>query len=77
MLSNTLKLNFSHLTIIHIFHTGYHPKIIRDIIRNKPKKRLPIYLCTYATNHNENEDETEKGDHIDTAKTDLGLNIDT
>ena len=76
MLSNTLKLNFNHLTIIHIFHTGYHPKI-RDIIRNKQKKQLSIYSCAYTTNHNGNEDETEKGDHIDTVKIDLGLNIDT
>ena len=36
MLSNTLKLNFCYLKIIHL-HPGYHPKIRGDIPKNKRK----------------------------------------
>ena len=28
MLSNTLRLNFCYLKIVHILHLRYHPKII-------------------------------------------------
>ena len=35
MLSNTLRLNFYYLKIIHILHPRYHPKTIGHILRNK------------------------------------------
>ena len=38
MLSNTLKLNFCYLKIIHILHS-YHPKIIWHILKNKQKNK--------------------------------------
>ena len=57
MLSNTLRLNFRYLKIIHVFHPRYHPKITGPILKNKQKN---IYSCDYAINHNENEDENEK-----------------
>ena len=37
MLSNTLRLNFCYLKIIHILHTGYHPKLMGHILKNKQK----------------------------------------
>ena len=39
MLSKTLRLNFCYLKIIHIFHQGYHPKVIQRIIKNKQKNK--------------------------------------
>ena len=42
MLSNTRRLNFCYLKIIHIFHPHYHPKIIWHIIKNKQKNK---YVC--------------------------------
>ena len=35
MLSNTFRLNFCYLKIIHILHKCYHPKIIGRILKNK------------------------------------------
>ena len=49
MLSNTLRLNFYYLRIVHILHPCYHPKIILLILENKQKK----HVC-------KNEDENEK-----------------
>ena len=49
MLSNTLRLNFGHLKIIHIIHLRYQPKIIVHILKNKQKKN---YVCK---NENANE----------------------
>ena len=47
MLSNTLKLNFTYLTIIHILHPGYHLKIMGQTLKNKQKsKRVFIYEVT-------------------------------
>ena len=40
MLSNTLKLNFCYLKIIHILHPGYHPKIRGDIPKNNKRKSM-------------------------------------
>ena len=40
MVSNTLRLNFSYLAIINIFHPRYHPKIIGNILRNKQKESI-------------------------------------
>ena len=37
MLSNTARLNFCYLKIIHIFHPCYHPKIIIYILKSKQK----------------------------------------
>ena len=54
MLSNTLKLNFGYLKIIHILHQRYHPKIIGNIIKYKQKKQVCLYLWDYTINHNEN-----------------------
>ena len=54
MLSNTLRLNFSYLKIIHILHPRYHRKIKGHILKNKLKNKC---VCIYTTNRNENEDE--------------------
>ena len=59
MLSNTMRLNFCYLKIIHILHLPYHRKIIGHI-KNKQKNK---FLCIHEIirfNHNENEDENEK-----------------
>ena len=34
MLSNTLRLNFCYLKVIHVLHPRYHPKIIEHILKN-------------------------------------------
>ena len=60
MLSNTLRLNFCYLKIIHILHPRYHPKIIGDILKKEAKEHLCLYSWDYRINHNENEDENEK-----------------
>ena len=39
MLSNTRRLNFCYLKIIHIFHPHYHPKIVGHILKNKQKNK--------------------------------------
>ena len=39
MLSNTLRLNFSYLKIIHILHPCYYPKIIGHILKKKLKNK--------------------------------------
>ena len=49
MLRNTLRLNFSYLTIIHILHLRYYSKIIVHILKSKQKKSV-----------SKNEDENEK-----------------
>ena len=47
MISNTMRLNFSYLTSIHIHHTHYHLKIIVHILKNKQKiKRVFIHEIT-------------------------------
>ena len=56
MLSNTLRLNFYYLKIVHILHPRYYPKIIGHILKNKQKNNC---VCIYTINHNENE----KKDH--------------
>ena len=52
MLSNTLKLNFCYLKIIHTFYPRYNPKIKSHILKNKQNSD--------TVNHNENEDENLK-----------------
>ena len=62
MLSNTLRLNFCYLKIIRFFfHSGYYPKIIRDILKNV-QKITSVYMFKqyYMINYNENEAENEK-----------------
>ena len=59
MLSNTLRLNFCYLKIIHILYPRYHPKIIGHMLKNKEKK-VSLYSYDYTINLNENEDENEK-----------------
>ena len=44
MLSNTLRLNFCYLKIIHILHTRYHPWITGHILKAKQKNK---YVCIY------------------------------
>ena len=44
MLSNTLKLNFGCLNIIHILHPRYHPKNIVHILKNKQSVFVFIQL---------------------------------
>ena len=39
MLSNTQRLNFSYLEIIHILHPCYNPKIIGHILKIKQKNK--------------------------------------
>ena len=39
MLSNTLRLSFIYLTIIHIPHPRYDPKLIGHILKNKQKSK--------------------------------------
>ena len=39
ILSNTLRLNFCYLQIIHILHPRYHPKITGCILKNKQKNK--------------------------------------
>ena len=57
MLSNTIRLNFCYLKIIHILHPLYHPKIIGHILKNMQKTKC---VCIHMNNHNENEDANEK-----------------
>ena len=38
ILSNTLRLNFCYLKIIHILHPRYHPKLKGYTLKNKQKK---------------------------------------
>ena len=58
MLSNTLRLNFCYLKIIHILHSHYHPKIIIYILKNKQKDKS-VCIHDYTINRNENEDEND------------------
>ena len=39
MLSNTPRLNFCYLKVIHILHQYYHPKVIGHILKNKQTKK--------------------------------------
>ena len=48
MLSNTLRLNFCYLKIIHILHARYHRKIIEDILKNVQKKSTSIWIKLYV-----------------------------
>ena len=39
MQSNTRRPNFSYLKIIHILRSGYSPKIIGNILKNKQNNK--------------------------------------
>ena len=39
MLSNTLRLNFCYLKILHIIHPHYHLKVIGHTLKNKQKNK--------------------------------------
>ena len=56
MLSNTLRLNFYYLKIIHILRSRYHPKIIAHILKNKQKNKC---IFIHEINRYENEDENK------------------
>ena len=43
MLSNTLRLNFYYLKIIHTLHLRYNPKIMGHILKNKQKNKC-VYI---------------------------------
>ena len=60
MLSNTLKLNFCYLKIIHILHPLYYPKIVGHILNNTQKNMSVCMHKILMINHNENKDENEK-----------------
>ena len=50
--SNTLRLNFSYLKIIHILHQRYHQKIVDIIYKHGTTimiKNLNKYVCIYDT----------------------------
>ena len=70
ILSNTLRLNFCYLIIIHILHPHYHAKIIGYTLK----------ISKRACNHDKNEDENENrkiDHHKDRKKIDLSLDMDT
>ena len=54
MLSNTLRLKYCYLKIIHILHSHYHPKILGHALKNKQKNMY------YTSNHDGNKDENGK-----------------
>ena len=60
MLSNTLRLNFWDLKIIHMLHSCCHPKIIEYILKKSGKDQVYLFSWGYTINHNENGDESEK-----------------
>ena len=43
MLSDTLRLNFCYLKMIHILHPHYHPKLIGHILKIKQKNKC-VYI---------------------------------
>ena len=50
VLSNTLRLNFCYLKIIHLIHLRYHPKLIghapKQMQKNK-KKKTTTSVCIH------------------------------
>ena len=46
-LSNTLRLNFCCLKIIHFFHPDCHPKIIGDTLKNEQKTSASVLMRLY------------------------------
>ena len=60
MLSNTLRLEFCCLSIIHVLHPHYCLKVIGHTLKKQAKEQVCLYLWDYTINHNENEEEKEK-----------------
>ena len=58
-LSNTPMLNICYFKIILCLHPRYHPKIIRNILKNV-KKQVILSKWGYTINGNENEAGNEK-----------------
>ena len=48
MVTNTLRLNFWYLKIIHILHPRYHARIIGHSLKNKEKNRC---VCIHEIIH--------------------------
>ena len=65
ILSNTLRLKFFYLKILYSSPT-LSSKSNRAHPKKKAKEQVCLYSCDYTINHNENDDENEKIDHIDT-----------
>ena len=76
ILSNTLRLNFFCLKIIHIPHPRYHPKMIGYILKNKQKKKCTCFHEIIRLIIMKMEMKW-KTDHIDTIQIVLGLDMDT
>ena len=76
MLSNTLWVKFSYLTIIHILHPRFHPKIKGHILRNKQNSKC-VFIHEIAQLIIMKRKMEMKKYHKDTTKIDLGLDMDT
>ena len=75
ILSNILRINFSYLKNIHIFHSHYHPKIIGHIQKIKQKRKC---VSTHEiTQLIITKMKMKMKDTIDTTKIDLDLDMDT
>ena len=46
-LSNTQRLDFLYLKIIHFFNPSYQPKIIGDILKNVQKTSASVLMTLY------------------------------
>ena len=59
MLSNTLRLNFDYLKIIHIYNLRYHPKItVEHIFKNTHKSKcVCVHDMQLIIMKNKDEDE--------------------
>ena len=47
MLSNTMRLNFCNLKIIHILHPRYHPKLIGRTLKVTKRTNLSVFMRLY------------------------------
>ena len=74
MLSNTLRLNFCYLKIIHILGARYHPKTIGYNLKTKQTIK---YVCIHEIIQLIIMKMKIKKYHIDTTSIDLSLDIDT
>ena len=57
MLSNTLRLNFCYLNLIHILDPGYQPKIKGHIPKKKKQKNKCVCINEIIGLMTEDEDE--------------------
>ena len=58
-LSNTLRLNFSYLNVIHFLYAYYQSKLIWDILKNMQKTSVFVLMWLYL-NFNENKGDNAK-----------------